>query len=234
MGLTYYARGRNLIVDAGHYGYASTPYRTWLLSPEAASTFVMPSVKFNADASTALTAKKIGSNGQFYEFYDTAFSGHPRYRSVFVSQRPDVVVVFDRARGAGRYQQLWHLDPALTVTKVTSTQATATADGTELALVRVQLPGQVLPAHSITVARAQANPYQGWVSHQLEQRTPDDVVEMTTNGQSAAMLTVIVPAATGTRVIATASGPASGPYTLTVKVGNTVSRFTVTSGGTIS
>jgi hypothetical protein len=106
--------------------------------------------------------------------------------------------------------------------------------GDELALVRVQLPGQVLPAHSITVARAQANPYQGWVSHQLEQRTPDDVVEMTANGQTAAMLTVIVPAAPGTRVIATASGPESGPYQLTMKIGLTVTRFTVSTAGTIS
>jgi Heparinase II/III-like protein len=234
MGLTYYARGRNLIVDAGHYGYASTPYRTWLISPEAASTFVMPNESFNSATPTTLVADKIGSSGQFYEFYDTAFGGHPRYRSVFVSQRPDLVVVFDQARGGGRYQQLWHLDPALTVTKVTATTATATATGTELALVRVQLPGQVLPAHSITVARAQANPYQGWVSHQLEQRTPDDVVEMTANGQTAAMLTVIVPAAPGTRVIATASGPKAGPYLLTVRIGPAVIRLTVTSAGRIT
>ena len=42
MGLTYYARGRNLIVDAGHYGYASTRYRAYLLSPEAASDLSCP------------------------------------------------------------------------------------------------------------------------------------------------------------------------------------------------
>ncbi len=30
MGLTYYARGRNLIVNAGHDGYANTPYRAYL------------------------------------------------------------------------------------------------------------------------------------------------------------------------------------------------------------
>jgi hypothetical protein len=234
MGLTYYARGRNLIVDAGHYGYAQTPYRTWLISPEAASTLVMPDASFNAGTPTALVADKIGGSGQFYELYDTAFTGHPRYRSVFVSQRPDLVVVFDQARGGGQYQQLWHLDPALTVTKVTSTQATATAAGTELALVRVQLPGQVLAAHSITVAHAQAKPLQGWVSHQLEQRTPDDVVEMTADGQTAAMLTVIVPAAPGTRVTALASGPKAGPYLLTVKIGKTVIRFTVTSAGRIT
>ena len=47
MGVTYYARGRDLIVDAGHDGYAATPYRTWLQSPEAASTLVLPGTAFN-------------------------------------------------------------------------------------------------------------------------------------------------------------------------------------------
>ncbi len=234
MGLTYYTRGSNLIVDSGHYGYAETPYRAWLLSPEAASTFVMPGVSFSPAAPTALIAEKIGSHGQFYELHDTAFSGHPRYRSVFVSQQPDLVVVFDRATGAREYQQLWHLDPALTITRVTSTGAMATVAGTELALLRVPLPGQVIPAHSITVAHAQTNPYQGWVSHQLEQRIPDDVVEMTAYGKTVAMLTVIVPAGRGTRVNAAATGPGSGPYLLTVKIGTTITRLTVTSGGGIS
>ena len=60
MGLTYYARGRDLIVDAGHDGYAATPYRTWLQSPEAASTLVLPGVPFSPGAATALVADQIG------------------------------------------------------------------------------------------------------------------------------------------------------------------------------
>jgi hypothetical protein len=242
MGLTYYARGRNLIVDAGHYGYANTPYRTWLLSPEAASTFVIPGVSFNPDAPTALIASQADRRGQFYQFYDTAFGGLPRSRSVFVSQQPDLVVVFDQAAAGGEYQQLWHLDPALTITPIagtpsgtpTGTEVVATAPGTELVLLRVPLPGQRITAGSVTVARAQASPLQGWVSHQLEQRTPDDVVEMTSYGPAAAMLTVIVPAAPGARVTAAATGPEAGPYLLTVRVGTAVTRFTVTGTGTIS
>ncbi len=79
MGLTYYARGRNLIVDAGHYGYADTAYRFYLLSPEAASTLVMPGVPFDPSAPTALIAQRVGASAQFYEFTDTAFGGLPRY-----------------------------------------------------------------------------------------------------------------------------------------------------------
>lgn len=234
MGLTYYARGRNLIVDAGHDGYASTPYRTWLISPEAASTLVLPGVPFNPAAPTAMVADGTGRYGQFYEFYDTAFGGDPRQRSVFVSQRPDLVVVFDQAAGAGRYEQLWHLDPALAVTRAGPAGAIASAPGTELALLRVPLPGQSFPAGSVTVARGQTDPYQGWVSHQLEQRVPADTVEMTQDGPSAAMLTVIVPAAPGTPVTAAASGPPSGPYRLTVTIGTAAATFTVTAAGAIN
>lgn len=62
-----------------------------------------------------------------FEFSDTASGGLARERSVYVDQRPDLVLVFDRAAGAPSYQQLWHLDPGLTVTKVNRSYAVATA-----------------------------------------------------------------------------------------------------------
>jgi Heparinase II/III-like protein len=142
MGLTYYARGRNLIVDAGHDGYANNAYRQYLLSPEASSTLVMPGVPFSPAAPTALISQSIGAEGQFSEFTDTAFGGLRRYRSVYISQRPDVILVLDRASGASTYQQLWHLDPGLTVTSVSSCCAVATAPGTQLDLRQIALPGQ--------------------------------------------------------------------------------------------
>jgi hypothetical protein len=234
MGLTYYARGRNLIADAGHYGYQNTPYRTWLRSPEAASMLVTPGVRFDGAAPTSLIADQIGRYGQFYELYDTAFGGAPRYRSVYVDQRPDVMVVFDRASGAPSYQQLWHLDPALAVSSTGPSSVIASAPGTELALLRVALPGQVIPPGSITVVRGQTDPYQGWVSHQMLQQIPADVVEMNQQGPVAAMLTVLVPTAPGTAVSATASGPPGGPYLLRVRIGGALAAFTVTANGTIS
>jgi hypothetical protein len=240
MGLTYYDRGRDLIVNAGHTGYANTPYRTFLQSPEASSVLVMPGVRFAAAASTSLVSDRIGRYGQFYELFDTAFSGDPRYRSVYVSQRPDFVLVFDRASGASRYQQLWHLDPSLRVTKLSRSYAIASAPATrgtpatELELLQIPLPGQAIPRGSTQVVRGQVNPYQGWVSHQMLQRVPADVVTMSRNGTSAAMLTLIVPAAPGTYLARAISGRPGGPYRLRVQVGSAVSVFSITAGGAIS
>lgn len=234
MGLTYFARGRDLIVEAGHTGYEHTPYRAWLRSPEASSVLVMPGVPFGEAAPTAMVSDRIGRDGQFYEFSDTAFGGHPRDRSVYVSQRPDLAVVFDRAWGAPSYQELWHLDPALRVTRLGRASATATAPGTALELRQVPLPGQVIPHGSTAVVRGQAGPYQGWVSRQMLERTPADVVTMTRPGPGTAMLTVLVPAAPGTPVTTAISGPAAGPWTLRVRTGPAVTSFAVTADGVIS
>jgi hypothetical protein len=233
MGLTYYARGRDLIVDAGHTGYENTPYRAFLKSPEASSDLVLPGVPFHPAVPTYLVGDQIGRYGQFYEFFDTAFGGDPRFRSVYVSQRPDFVLVFDRASGASEYQQLWHLDPALRVTTLSRSYAIATAPGTELELAQVPLPGQVIPNGSTRVVRGQVHPYQGWVSHQMLQRLPADVVTMTRTGSGAAMLTLIVPAAPGTNVTTAISG-AHGGYRLRVQIGGTVSVLDITTAGVIS
>ena len=236
MGLTYYALGRDLIVNAGHYGYSTTPYRAWLQSPEAASTLVLPGVTFSAATATSLLSDRIGRYGQSYELYDTAFGGDPRYRSVYVSQRPDLVVVFDRALGGSatsRYSQLWHLDPALRVVSVDGSTAVATAPGASLTLAQVALPGQVIPAGSTQVVRGQTAPYQGWVSHQMLQHQPADVVTMTRTGASAAILTLLVPTAPGTRVAYSVSGPPAGPYQLRVTIGAEVCSFAITADGVI-
>jgi Heparinase II/III-like protein len=247
MGLTYYSRGRNLIVDAGHTGYEVSPYRDYIRSPEAASTFVSPGARFDAAAATSLVSDEIGTNNQFYEFSDDAFGG-PRNRSVYVHQGPDFVLILDQASGEDNYQQLWHLDPALTVTSVTAASATATAPAvaaigtspaipaTVLRITRIALPGQVIPAGSTTIVKGQTNPYQGWVSHQVLQRIPAPVVIMTGRGTgqspSTAMLTLIAATAPGTPVnttvtVAPGGTPANGPYLVLVGIGTATVPVTV-------
>jgi hypothetical protein len=233
MGLTYYARGRNLIVNGGHDGYANNAYRAYLLSPEAASTLVMPGVPFNAAAATALVRRSIAATWQFFEFSDSAFGGYVRYRSVYVDQAPDFVVVFDRASGAPAYQQLWHLDPGLTVRTVRPAYAIASAPGTELELLRVPLPGQVIPAGSTRVVRGQVDPYQGWVSRGQDERTPAAVVTMNCSGPNAAMLTLIAPAAPGMPITASATARPGGWYALRIQIGPVVRNLLVSASGDI-
>ena len=229
MGITYYARGRNLIVNAGHTGYEVSPYRAYIQSPEAASTLVAPGENFRATADTTLTADSIHGNSQYFQFGDYAFGGR-RARSVYVHQGPDFMLVLDRDQGAPTYQQLWHLDPGLKVTGVTASSAVATAPGTTLTIARVRLEGQVIRAGSTAVVTGQTKPYQGWVSHQALQRLPAPVVIMTGHGagsaKSSAMLTLIAATAPGTRVAARAVTTA-GRVVVYVTVGTTTTAVAV-------
>jgi hypothetical protein len=147
------------------------------------------------------------------------------------------MLVFDRATGGSAtsvYSQLWHLDPALDVSEIGSPYAVAAAPGTELTLAQVALPGQVIAPDSTQLVRGQANPDQGWVSHQMQQRVRADVVTMTRAGPSAAILTLLVPTAPPTPVAYSISGSAAGPWTLQVTVGTTVTFYTITADGAIS
>jgi hypothetical protein len=241
MSVTYYSRGRNLIVNAGHTGYEVSAFRDYLRSPQAASTFIAPGQKFRMSAPTTLVASTRTDSGQYYQFSDYAFGG-PRNRSVYVHDGPDFMVVLDRSAQAPSYQQLWHLDPGLAVSKVTATSATATAPAiaatasspafpaTALVITQVPLPGQVIPAGSTTVVKGQVSPYQGWVSRQQLQRTPAPVVIMTSKGTgpklATTMLTLIAATAPGTRVTASAAtSPASSAGAsiedVTVRIGAT-------------
>ena len=196
----------------------------------------MPGVPFDPAAATRLIHQAVGADGQFFEFADAAFGGRPRYRSVYVDQGPvdpDVMLVFDRASGASVYQQLWHLDPGLTVTTVTRSYAMAAAPGTELEIRQIPLPGQQIPAGSTRVVRGQVNPYQGWVSHAQLQMTPAPVVTMTRTGASTAILTLIAPAAPGTAISAAVTGSSRGWYRLLVQIGSRQLSFVVSPGGGI-
>jgi hypothetical protein len=239
MSVTYYSRGRNLIVNAGHTGYEVSSYRSYIQSPEAASTFIAPGQKFRPSAPTTLIADSLTAAGQYYQFSDYAFGG-PRNRSVYIRDRPGFMLVLDRSAQAHTYQQLWHLDPGLTVSRVTASSATATAPAiaatasspafpaTALVITRIPLPSQAIGSGSTTVVKGQVKPYQGWVSHQQLQRTPAPVVIMTSKGTGAklstSMLTLIAATAPGTPVTASvASRPVPSAhgtaYVVTVRIG---------------
>jgi heparinase II/III-like protein len=234
MSLTYYARGCNLLVDSGHTGYENSPYRTYLRSPEAHNVLVMPGAPYSVTARTDLTRQAIGPDGQFFEFTDTAYRGRRRTRGVYIDQRPDLVLVFDRAAGAARYQQLWHLDPAFRVTAVRGSYAVATAPGTQLQIRQIPLPGQTIPNGSTQALRGRTDPYQGWVSAAILQRKPAPVVSMTRTGSSTAMLTLIAPADPGAAVTTAVTNRPGGGYRLDVRIGDRSAAFVIGPDGSIS
>ena len=109
MGITYYSRGRNLIVNAGHTGYEISPLPDYIRSPEAASTLVSPSGHF-CPSQPRRCRRLVAASSQYYQVGDYAFGGR-RHAKRLRPPGPDFMLVLDRGHGAP-YQQLWHLDPA--------------------------------------------------------------------------------------------------------------------------
>jgi hypothetical protein len=155
------------------------------------------------------------------------------------------MLVLDRAHGASAYQQLWHLDPSLTATLVSSTEvaatatATKTAPATTLCLIRVPLPGYAIASGSTRVVKGQTNPYQGWVSEQQLQRTPADVAEMTGYGVGSAdateMLTLITATAPGTAASASVVSRApNGAYRVRVHIGSVIVTVEIQPNGSLT
>jgi hypothetical protein len=191
--LTWYAGGRQLLVDSGHEGYLAGPYRAYLQSARAHNVLLPAYAAPDPEAVTTLTRSRLAETAQFFEVTDDAI-GATRTRGALFLQQPDAVVVLDRVRGgpAQRYDQLWHLAPELGVDEVDTNEVTAYApDGTGVAVLRIPMSPDSSGA-STEVIRGASDPYQGWVSGGLGERTPAPVVAMSQVGPDPTFLTVLV------------------------------------------
>ncbi|MEV0613023.1 heparinase II/III family protein [Nonomuraea sp. NPDC050404] len=113
LGLTYSAKGRRILVEAGFHSYERTGYVDWTRSPEAHNVPVPTAGTFRPGTATRLTGSSIGASSQEFELADDAY-GVRRTRHVLVHHGADLLVVRDRV-AEGTLRSLWHFDPALKV-----------------------------------------------------------------------------------------------------------------------
>lgn len=233
--LTWYAGGRQLLVDSGHEGYLLGPYRAYLQSARAHNVLLPAGSAPEFAAATTLARYRVAEAAQYFEVTDDAI-GATRTRDVLFLQEPDVIVVLDRVRGgpAQRYDQLWHLAPELQVAEVETGRASAyAADGAGVTLVRI--PWSPASSGAATeVTRGGTEPYQGWVSGRLWDRTPAPVVTFSETGRDPTFLTVLISAGRGTPVRAEFRGTPLLGGVLTVWQGRSQVRVLVAADGTLA
>lgn len=233
--LTWYARGRQLLVDSGHEGYLPGPYRAYLQSARAHNVLLPAGSALDYSAATTLDRYRIADSAQFFEVTDDAI-GATRTRDVLFLQKPDAVVVLDRVRGGPvqRYDQLWHLAPELQVAEVETDAVSAyAADGAGLAVLRVPWSPDSSGA-STEVRRGARDPYQGWVSGRLWDRTPAPVVTFSQAGRDPTFLTALISADRGTPVRAEFRGTSLLGGVLTLWQGRSEVRVLVGADGTLA
>ncbi len=235
--ITYFAHGIPMLVDSGHDGYQDSAQRDYLRSQAAHNVLTVAGVK-PKDVSTALVRKKIEKDWQFYETADRSY-GVQRTRSVLFNQGPDIAIVLDRtsaARSSQSYRQLWHLDPSMKVERGKRGVAVATPNnGTDarLWMIPVDLDGDRIRTKSTKVIKGRTLPRQGWVSEGMLDRQKAPVVQMSSRGRSAEMLTVMVPASKQSRVKTSIQSAGRGVKVLTVTIDGKSHKFKI-SGGKLS
>ncbi|SDH25478.1 Heparinase II/III N-terminus [Sinosporangium album] len=212
MGVTYYAQGRDILVDTGFHSYENTPYRWWTMSPEAHNVPTVVGRNLRPSTPTALVKADTGRDRQTYRLTDKAY-GVSRTRSVLVNHDEDLMAVLDTAASGAKIRNLWHFDASLKVTSNKGGQIVLKDKDFATSLVQLAMP-TCKPIGGQTIARGQTKPYQGWVSPTYMQRVPAAAV---VSPAAPALLTVVVPGTdtpsvtcSGNRVtVNTANGSAS-------------------------
>lgn len=113
LGVTYYAHGRDILVDGGFHSYERNSYRFWTMSPEAHNVPTVVGERFRARTASKLTKSTYGKDRQAFRLTDRAY-GVSRTRSVLVNHDQDLMAVLDSAKGK-KIKNLWRFDPSLKV-----------------------------------------------------------------------------------------------------------------------
>ncbi|MER6947066.1 heparinase II/III family protein [Nonomuraea sp. NPDC000554] len=184
LGVTYYAQGRDVLVDAGFHSYEKSAYRYWTLSPEAHNIPIVVGGRFRPRTASKLTRTRYGKDQQAFQLTDKAY-GAARTRSVLVNHGQDLMAVLDTASGGKKISNLWRFDPSL---KVVSNRGgrVVLGDG-KFKVTLVQLTSSCSPVGGQKVERGGK---LGWASPTYLSKQPATVV---VSPAAKSLLTVIVP-----------------------------------------
>ncbi|GAA0921839.1 heparinase II/III family protein [Nonomuraea longicatena] len=183
LGLTYYASGRDILVDTGFHSYEKSAYRYWTMSPEAHNIPIVVGERFRPRTATKLSKKKYAKGRQTFHATDRAY-GVSRTRALFVNHGEDVMAVRDTAGGGREVRSLWRFDPSL---RVISNQGgrVVLGDG-KFRVTLVQLSG----CKPIGGQKVERGGRRGWVSPTYLSKQPTNLVVSPTAKE---LVTVIVP-----------------------------------------
>jgi len=243
LSMTYWAKGRDVLVDSGYDGYADRPFRTWSRSLQAHNVPIVSGAKFRAAAPTALVARSAWNGTRSWQLRDRAFAGAERHRTVLVDDRMKLMLVRDdvTADRARALQVLWHLDPSWSRERVSNAPRVSTATFLSpdrryrATIMQVARRGDALPSNAATTIRGRKSPsFQGFVSRHRGDRTPNWVVEARRDAaKRQSVITLIVVTRVWEQVRAAWNQP-KGKNRVRVTVGTATRVYDSTRRGNLS
>ncbi|MEV0230453.1 heparinase II/III family protein [Nonomuraea sp. NPDC050786] len=184
LGVTYYAQGRNILVDGGFHSYEKSAYRYWTLSPEAHNVPTVVGARFRPRTSSKLAGTKYGKDRQSFKLTDKAY-GVSRTRSVLVNHGEDLMAVRDTASGGKKIQNLWRFDQSLKLISNGGGKVVL-GDGK----FKVTLLQFGASCERVGGQKVERGGKLGWVSPTYLSKNPTNVV---VSPAAKSLLTVIVP-----------------------------------------
>ncbi|MEQ4719113.1 heparinase II/III family protein [Nonomuraea sp. B19D2] len=184
LGVTYYAQGRDILVDGGFHSYEKSSYRYWTLSPEAHNVPTVVGARFRPRASSKLVGTKYGKDRQSFKLTDKAY-GVSRTRSVLVNHGDDLMAVLDTASGGKKIRNLWRFDRSLKVLSSGGGKVVL-GDGK----FKVTLLQFGASCERVGGQKVERGGKLGWVSPTYLSKNPTNVV---VSPAAKSLLTVIVP-----------------------------------------
>jgi hypothetical protein len=233
-GITYTARGRDIVINGGYAAYSAGVWRSWTLSASAHSVLTTPLSK-DTNPVTKLNSYAVNATSESYQFTDVPGAGISRVRRVLVLKDPDLIVTWDTAsaRTAQAFQTLWHLPSDQRATVYSRTTAVAMAPGDSTRTVIFQVPfKQALPPGAILVKQGQTSPIQGWTYPSSYVRKSAPTVMMARSGATASILSFVVPVrATG--AVSYSTRWSGTTFIVDLNVGGKLTVIAVSGGGSL-
>lgn len=181
LGVTYYAQGRDILVDGGFHSYERSSYRFWTLSPAAHNVPTVVGERFRPRTASQLTKSSYGKDRQAYRLTDKAY-GVSRTRSVLVNHDQDVMAVLDGTAKGKKIRNLWRFDPSLKVLSNDGGQVVLGDGKFKVTLVQLSMPScKRVGGQKIE---------RSWVSQSYMSRKSTSVV---VSPAKSSLLTLIVP-----------------------------------------
>lgn len=145
LSLTYWDRGRNIIVDAGHPGYVRDPLRSYAQSRLAHNVLTVRGKEHDAEAASRLVDYQIEESWSAFDLEDTAWEGLRWNRSAcFVDCGPFVVSdSLEPTRSVEYAEQRWNVAPEFEYvgSQYETVRFRSVVDGTQLVFIRYGIDG---------------------------------------------------------------------------------------------
>ncbi|MGV0351192.1 heparinase II/III domain-containing protein [Corynebacterium guaraldiae] len=168
LSVTFWDRGRNIIVDAGHPGYARGPMRDYARSRLAHNVLTVRDKKHNAAVPSQLMDHQVETTWSAFDLQDTAWEGLKWKRSAcFADCGPFVVAdSLEPTKTAEYAEQRWNVAPEFEYvsSQYETVRFRSVVDGTQLVFIRYGIEGSSFFEHTdVNMARGDRDGLRGIV-----------------------------------------------------------------------